>query len=83
MSVSDQDRLVEHAVLVVILDLHPEHLTTAELILKVADNGDHSEEEAIRQAIRDLRGSSLVRDTGDVVEPTHAAVRAAELFAWP
>jgi hypothetical protein len=82
MAVDEEKGLVEHAVLMTILDLHPEHLTPSELVLKVAGEGDQAAREEIRQAIRDLRGSSLLRYTGDVVEPTHAAVRAGELFAW-
>jgi hypothetical protein len=82
MAVADENGLVEHAVLMAILDLHPEHLTAAELVLKVAGERNQSEPEEIRQAIRDLKGSSLLRCAGNVVEPTHAAVRAAEVFAW-
>jgi hypothetical protein len=78
----EKNELVEHAVFMAILDLHPEHLTPSELVLKVAGEGDQAAREEIRQAIRDLRGSSLLRYTGDIVEPTHAAVRASELFAW-
>lgn len=65
-----------------ILDLHPEHLTTAELVLKMTGTEGHAEGEAIRQAICGLAGSSLLWRMGDLIEPTHAAVRAAELFAW-
>jgi hypothetical protein len=82
MSAGGENGLVEHAVLMAILELHPEHLTASELVLKVAGEGGQAEREEIRQAIRDLRGSSLLRYTGDVVEPTHAAVRAGEVFAW-
>jgi hypothetical protein len=82
MSVGEENGFIEHAVLMTILGLHPEHLTPSELILKVAGEQDPSEPEAILQAIRDLRGFSLLRYTGDVVEPTHAAVRFGELSAW-
>jgi hypothetical protein len=67
-------------VLLTVLELHPEHLTVAELVSKVAGDREPSEGEPIKQAISDLRGSRLLRYTGDVVEPTHAAVRASELL---
>jgi hypothetical protein len=73
--------LVEHGVLTTVLDLHPQHLTAQELVRKVAGDRDGSEGESIRQAIRDLRASQVLRYTGSVVEPTHAAVRTAELLA--
>lgn len=81
MAIEDEDRLLEHGVLTMILNLHPEHLTTAELVLKVAGDQEPSDEEPIRQAIRNLKGSGLLRRVGDVVQPTHAAVRMNELFA--
>jgi hypothetical protein len=80
MSIEDQDRLLEQGVLTMILSLHPEHLTTAELVLKVAGDQEPLGEESIRQAIRDLKGSGLLRRVGDVVQPTHAAIRMDELF---
>jgi hypothetical protein len=83
MLAAEEDRIVEHAVFTLILDLHPEHLMASELVLKVAGDQDQSEGEAILQAIRDLRGSGLLRYAGDVVEPTHAAVRTVELLTWP
>lgn len=80
MSIEDEDRLLEHGVLTMILSLHPEHLTTDELVLKVAGDQEPSGEESIRQSIRNLKGSGLLRRVGDVVQPTHAAVRMDELF---
>jgi hypothetical protein len=80
MSIEEEDRLLEHAVLTMILNLHPEHLTTSELILKIAGDQEPADEESIRQAIRDLKGSGLLRCTEDIVQPTHAAVRAADLL---
>ena len=84
MSVTDEDRLIEHAVLTMILALHPEHLTTDELVSKIARDQEppESEDEAIRQAIRNLKGSGLLRRVEDIVGPTHAAVRANELLIW-
>ncbi len=80
MSIEDEDRLLEHGVLAMILTLHPQHLTTDELVLKVAGDQEPPPDESIRQAIRSLKGSGLLRRVGDVVQPTHAAVRMDELF---
>jgi hypothetical protein len=80
MSIEDEDRLLEHGVLATILSMHPEHLTTAELVLKIAGDQEPSGEESIRQAIRNLKGSGLLRRVGDVVQPTHAAIRMDELI---
>ena len=72
---------VERAVLEVVIELHPDHLTPSELVLKVAGERDESEE--IRHAIHDLKGCGLFRFTGEVVEPTHAALRAFALLTGP
>ena len=65
-----------------VLDLHPEHLTVAELVLKLARDRELSDEMRIPEAIRDLRASGLLGQSEDVVRPTHAAVRMADLCAW-
>lgn len=81
MSVNDEHTHVARAVLEVVFDLHPDHLTIPELALKLsADPGDRLEGETIAHAIRDLRGSGLLRHVGDVVVPTHAALRATALL---
>jgi hypothetical protein len=79
MSIEDENQLLEHGVLTLILTLHPEHLTTDELVLKVAGDQEPPPDESIRQAIRSLKGSGLLRRVEDVVQPTHAAVRMDEL----
>ncbi len=72
---------VERGVLEVVIELHPDHLTLSELVLKMAGERDESEE--IRHAIRDLKGCGLLRFTGEVVEPTHAALCAFALLTGP
>jgi hypothetical protein len=69
---------VERAVLEEILELHPDHLTVPELILKMAIN--QNEDEPITHSVRDLKCSGLVRYIGDVVVPTHAALRSGVLL---
>lgn len=74
---------LERTVLTEVVQLHPELLTIPELILRIAsDPQDESMREKIRQAARELRRSGLARfrDEDEVVEPTHAAIRANELL---
>lgn len=76
--------LVEHVILVEIIEQHPARLTVGELSLRiVADPADSREVEIATGAIRDLRRSGLIRYRSDdlVVEPTHTALRAAAIFA--
>ena len=79
-SPSVEPELVERVVLEEILDLHPEHLTIPELVLRIVIDSDRSEEEEVRHAVRDLMGSGVLRCVGDLVAPTHAALRAAVLL---
>jgi hypothetical protein len=71
-------RQVELAVLHEVIDLHPEHLTPAGLVLKMS--GERDEEKEIREAIRELEGSGLLRSDDGVIAPTDAALRAHALF---
>ncbi len=71
---------LERAILELVVELHPDHLTVAELILKVADDQDHSEGGAVKEAITDLRSSGLLRYIDDTVAPTHAALCAVALL---
>lgn len=74
---------LERTILAEIVQLHPELLTIPELILRIARQPtDEAAKEEIRNAIRDLRRSGLARyrDDDEVVEPTHAALRAYDLL---
>jgi hypothetical protein len=71
----------DRAVLELVLAFHPEHLTVSELVLKMASGRE--EEEEIANAIRDLKGSGLVRCVDNLVVPTHSALQAAELLLLP
>jgi aryl-alcohol dehydrogenase-like predicted oxidoreductase len=76
-------KLVEHAILVEVIEQHPSRLTIRELTLRiVSDPDDSTEVETATDAIRDLRRSGLVRYRNDdqLVEPTQAALRAHALF---
>jgi hypothetical protein len=82
-SPQEEAALVERVVFEIVVELHPDHLTPAELVLKMAGDGDHLEAEAITEAIRDLRRSGLLRHVGEVVVPTHAALSAVALLTGP
>lgn len=70
---------VELVVLHEIVDLHPDHLSPAELILRLS--GERDEAEEIKEAIGELKASGLCRYLGEVVAPTHAALRAYAILA--
>jgi hypothetical protein len=71
-------RQIELAVLIEVIELHPDHLTPEELVLRLS--GKRNEEEELNSAIRGLKDAGLLRDAGDAVAPTGAALCAAVLF---
>jgi hypothetical protein len=79
-ALADDPQLIERAVLEVVVDLHPDHLAVPELVLRMAADDDHSEDEEIREAIRELRRAGLFRYIDGVVAPTHTALHATELL---
>jgi hypothetical protein len=74
--------IVESAVLEIAAELHPEHLSAAELSLRiVSDTDDEREVETAAQAIRNLGDLGLLCYPDDeIVEPTPAALRAVALL---
>ncbi len=74
--------IVEAVILEVAAELHPEHLSTRELSLKiVSDPDDNRELETAAQAIRGLREFGLFKVGGDeIVEPAPAGLRAVALL---
>jgi hypothetical protein len=73
---------IENAVLSEIVAEHPDHLTTAELVIRMEEAPSDTDRVTIMDALRMLERSSLVRLNGEVVEPTHAALRAAAIFGF-
>lgn len=73
---------VEAVILEVVAELHPEHLPTGGVLLKVVSNSDDAREVKIgAQAIRNLREFGLfVNREDEIVEPTPAALRACALL---
>ncbi|HEY8808495.1 MAG TPA: hypothetical protein VIM28_00615, partial [Solirubrobacterales bacterium] len=78
-----ETEILERTILEEVVELHPECLTIPELILRIAsDPEDGVKEERIRHATRELRRSGLFRyrNGDELVEPTHAALRAFSLL---
>ena len=82
-SLEDRDLRVERALLSEIIFLHPDHLTSGELVLKMEDGPSGAGRIAILDSFQALKRSGLVRLNGKVVEPTYAALRAAAIFECP
>jgi len=73
---------VEAVILEVAAELHPRHLSTGGLLLKVIGDPDDAREiETGTRAIRNLQEFGLFTHRSDeIVEPTPAALRAVALF---
>lgn len=66
-----------------IIELQPQRITVSELHQSMArDPDDCSEQEAIRDVVRELRHDGLVRYRNDdeVIDPTLAASSAFDIF---
>lgn len=74
--------IVEAVILEEVAELHPQHLSTAGLSLRiVGDPSDSKEIGTVAQAICGLREFGLLKDRDDeIVEPTPAALRAVALL---
>jgi hypothetical protein len=74
--------IVESVILEVAAELHPQNLTTKELVLRIISDADDTREvETAAQAIRGLREFGLFADGEDeVVQPTPAGLRAVALL---
>lgn len=76
----DKRRLsLEQALLSEIITL-PDRLTPEELVLWIQDRPSEAGRREILDALLVLKRSGLVRQNGEVLEPTHAAIRADEIF---
>jgi hypothetical protein len=70
---------IERTVLEEVVALHPDHLSLPELVRKMTVGDDWSEKEGIEEAVRELRGAGLLRQVGELLAPTYAALRFAAL----
>lgn len=82
---TEEDASKECTVLTEVLRLHPTSLTVAELIrlMEGEPSDGFAEVDGWKRAILELCGHGLLRREGEVVAPTIAAVRFAELFEVP
>lgn len=79
-STDGPDDPAEHAVMARVLLLHPDHLTTHELLLDLTTRMDgQAPNVTYRDAICSLRASGLLRVEGESVLPTRAALHMNEL----
>jgi hypothetical protein len=74
------DEQLEHSMLMEIIELHPIHLTCDELHLALSYSREGLKEFAIKDSLWSLRRFGLIRENGKVLEPTLAALRAAEVI---
>lgn len=74
------DEQLEHAVLMEIIDLHPARPTLDELHLALSYSRGEIRRFAIEDSLWSLRRFGLIREHGDVLEPTLTALRAAEVI---
>jgi hypothetical protein len=70
------DEAWQLAVLSLILNLHPTHLSAPELRREMlAGDDDFSKVDSHTRAVRDLSAAGLLRRDGDSIVPTRAALR--------
>jgi hypothetical protein len=81
-SPEERDLWVEHSLLSEIIILHPDHLTSEELVVRMEDGPSDTGRVAILDTLQVLKRSGLIRFNGEVVEPTYAALRAAAIFQF-
>jgi hypothetical protein len=88
LPIASQDRSVQQAVLITVIDLHPVHGTVSELARQLTYRPDHfGERDAVERAVFELAGIGLLhhhdfRNRPDaLVAPTQAALVAGELLA--
>lgn len=84
---AQHDRIVQHGVLIAVIDLHPIQATVSELVRQLTrDPADFCECDAVERAVFDLSGVGLLhrhdfRNRPDVlVAPTQAALVANDLL---
>lgn len=82
-SLEERDLWVEQSLLSEIIVLHPDHLTSEELVVRMEDGPSETDRIAVLDILQALKRSGLVRLNGDVVEPTFAMLRAAAIFQLP
>lgn len=75
---AERDRQRENALLKEIVRQH--RMTQEELVTRMENCPPGTDRIAILDSLQELKRSGLVRLNGGVIEPTFAALRAAEVF---
>jgi hypothetical protein len=76
-----EDQIIQSAVLLNVVALHPVQVTEEELIREIARNPeDFGERDGIERAIRDLARAGVLHRPDPFVRPTRAALCAYELL---
>jgi hypothetical protein len=77
---ANEDRRTEAAVLRWLLALHPAQISFEELLRAVCEEPDEfAQRDAVERAVRDLATAGLLHRSGELVVPSHAALRFDEL----
>ena len=80
MSPAEREDQVEHAVLMLLLDHHPAHLTEEDIVHEIADDPDtFGDRDEVLVAIRGLTRAQLVHRAGKFFFATYPAARFAGL----
>lgn len=76
-----EDEVVESAVLLRLLDLHPTQVTMEELTREMGGSrSPFSERDAVERAVRELTAVGLLHRGEEFIFPTRAALRFNELL---
>ena len=77
---ASEDDQAQQAVLALLLDVHPAHLSVDELVREMTDRpDDFAPRDLLNNAVRDLAAAGLVHRHGAFVFASRAAVRFEEL----
>lgn len=78
---SEEDAVIEAAVLQQLLFLHPSQLSFEELLRELAGGAsDFGERDAVARAVRDLAAAGLLNLNGELLSPSRAALRFDQLL---
>lgn len=77
---ASEDDQAQQAVLALLLDVHPAHLSVAEVVRELTDRpDDFAPRDRVNNAVRDLAAAGLVHRHGAFVFASRAAVRFEDL----
>lgn len=83
-SLEERDLLLENALFLEIIYLHPDHhLTFEELVLRMENRSSGIGHVDVLDTFQELKRSGVLRTTDEVIEPTYAAWRTATILGFP